>query len=96
MNTSKLLLTASLVVILCMVALIWFFPSNGDFRVENPFWNGLSTFSSQSKITSVNSFSDLPSDSSGTTLFLVPYEPFSDDELSQLKGYVSGGGTLVV
>jgi hypothetical protein len=83
-------------IVLVMAALIWFFPANGAFRVENTFWNGISTFNSQSKATALETFSDLPSNPIKTTLFLVPYEPFSELELEQLKGYVSNGGTLVI
>jgi hypothetical protein len=79
-----------------MVAVVWFFPPNGDFRVENPFWNGLSTFDEKAKVTPINTFSDLPSDPYRTTLFLVPYEHLSDAEIEQLKLYVSNGGTLAI
>ncbi|MCW4018905.1 MAG: DUF4350 domain-containing protein [Candidatus Bathyarchaeota archaeon] len=96
MKTSKLLLTLTLVIALSMATLILFFPPNGDFRVENPFWNGLSTFTSQVKPIPIDTFAALPTVSDRTTLFLVPYEPFSQTELTQLKEYVSNGGTLVV
>ncbi len=96
MKTSKLLLGLTLVIILSMLTVIWFFPPNGDFRVENPSWNGLSTLESKAKLISIGMFDSLPSNPKGTTLLLVPYESFSDSELSQLKNYVSGGGTLVI
>jgi hypothetical protein len=95
-KTSKLLLTVTLVIILSMVALIWFFPPNGDFQVENPFWNGLSTFDAKIKVTPLNTFTNLPSEPTRTTLFLVPYEQFSASDLQLLQSYVSKGGTLVV
>ena len=96
MKAVKLLLGLTLVIILSLVALAWFFPPNGDFRVDNPFWNGLSTLDSKDKLTVINSFDNLPTNPKGTALLLVPYEPFSDLELSQLKNYVLNGGTLVV
>jgi hypothetical protein len=95
-KTSKLLLALTLVIIVSMVALVWFFPPNGDFRVENPFWNGLSMVYSQVKLTAIDSFDSLPSNPKGTALLLVPYEQFSESELAQLSSYVSNGGTLVV
>ena len=96
MKTSKVLLALTLVIIGSMVALLWFFPPNGDFRVENPFWNGLSTVDSKAKLTVIDTFDNLPSNPKGTALLLVPYERFTDLELTQLNSYVSSGGTLVV
>ena len=96
MKASTLLLTITMVIILSMATLIWFFPPNGDFRVENPFWNGLSTFNLQTESVAINSFSDLPAQPTKTAFFLVPYEPFSGNKLAQLKEYVSNGGILVV
>jgi hypothetical protein len=96
MKRTKVLLSATLVIIFSMLTLIWFFPPNGDFRVENPFWNGLSTLDAKEKATTITAFSDLPAIPKGTALLLVPYEQFSDAELAQLKDYVSNGGTLVL
>ncbi len=96
MKTSKLLLALTLVIIVSMLTLIWFFPPNGDFRVDNPSWNGLSTLNSKDKLTVIDTFDNLPANPKGTALLLVPYEPFSDTELSQLKNYVSNGGTLAI
>jgi hypothetical protein len=96
MKTSKFLLALTLIIIISLTALIGFFPPNGDFRVDNPSWNGLSTLDSKMKATPIDSFSALPSDPNGTALLLVPYEPFSASELSELKSYALNGGTLVV
>ena len=96
MKTSKVLLALTLVIIVSMLALVWFFPPNGDFRVENPFWNGLSTLDSKVKLTVIDTFDNLPSNPKGTALLLVPYEQFSELDLTQLKNYVSNGGTLVL
>ncbi len=96
MKTSKLLLALTLVIIISMLTLIWFFPPNGDFRVENPSWNGLSTLNSKAKLTVIDTFANLPANPKGTALLLVPYEAFSYSELSQLKNYALNGGTLVI
>jgi len=96
MKTSKFLLAVALIIIISLAALIWFFPPNGDFRVDNPSWNGLSTLDSRMKATVIDSFSALPSDPNGTALLLVPFEPFSASELSDLKSYALNGGTLIV
>ncbi|MGZ4851540.1 MAG: DUF4350 domain-containing protein [Candidatus Bathyarchaeia archaeon] len=96
MKTNKLLLGLTLIIVVSMLTLIWLFPPNGDFRVENPSWNGLSTLSSKAKLTLVNTFDHLPANPKGTSLLIVPYETFSDSELSQLKNYVLNGGTLAI
>lgn len=96
MKTSKVLLALTLAIIVSILALVWFFPPNGDFRVENPFWNGLSTIESKAKLTVIDTFDNLPSNPRGTALLLVPYEQVSDLGLTQLGGYVSSGGTLVL
>jgi len=96
MKTSKLLLTLTLILALSLAIVIWFFPPNGDFKVDNPFWNGFSTIDAKIKATTINNFDDLPSNPAGTALLLVPYEPFSPNELNRLSSYISHGGTLVV
>lgn len=96
MKTAKFLLALTLLVILALTVAVWFYPPTGEFRVDNPFWNGLSTLDSKMKATAIESFSALPSDPNGTVLLLVPYEPFSTTELSKLNSYAVNGGTLVV
>jgi hypothetical protein len=96
MKTSKFLLALTLILILSLTIVVWFFPPNGDFRVDNPFWNGFSTVDAKMKATTIETFDSLPSDPVGTALVLVPYEPFSANDLNRLSSYVSNGGTLVV
>jgi hypothetical protein len=96
MQSRKILPALILLIVLALSAIVWFYPPTGDFRVDNPFWNGLSTLDSQAKIVSLNSFSDLPSSGKGTVLLEVPYEQFSGAELAQVRSYVSSGGTLVL
>lgn len=96
MDPRKLLLILTLVIMLVLCAIIWFYPSTGDFRVDNPFWNGLSEFSGYENIRVLDSFADLPSPGRASALILVPYTGFSDVELGQLRSYVSSGGTLVL
>ncbi len=96
MKAHKLLLSLTLIILLLLAALVWFFPPNGDFRVENPFWNGLSTLDSKAKLTVINTFGSLPNNPKGTALLLVPYEQFSVSEIQQLKDFVSKGGNLVL
>ena len=68
MRTSKLLLALTLILALSLTAAIWFFPPNGDFRVDNPFWNGFSTIDAKMKATTIGTLDSLPSNPSGTAL----------------------------
>ncbi len=89
-----MILTIALVIILTMV--IWFFPSNEDFRTENPFWNGTKDMSSITPALPLASLSELPSSPRGSTLILIPYLGFTPTELEELNSFVTQGGTLVL
>ena len=89
-----MLLSISLVVILLIV--VWFFPSNDDFQSENPFWNGIKNMTSIIKASPVSTLSGLPSSPNGSTLILIPYIDFSPDELEDLHTFIVQGGTLVL
>ena len=88
------ILTVALVVVLAV--LVWFFPSNGDFRSDNPSWNGLEDMSTAYTAMPLKSLSDLPLLSQGSTLILVPYLDFTPAELEGLHRFVTRGGTLVL
>ena len=96
MQSRKVLPALMLLIVLALSAIVWFYPPTGDFRVDNPFWNGLSSLSDQAKVVPLNSLGNLPSTGKGTALLLVPYEQFSEAELTQIRSYVSSGGTLVL
>ncbi len=88
------ILTIALVIILVIV--VWFFPSNEDFRVENPFWNGTRDISSLIPASPLTSLFELPSSPQGATLILIPYLDFTPTELGELNSFVTQGGTLVL
>ena len=96
MEPRKTLLILALLIVLALTALIWFYPPNGDFRTANPFWNGLSTFTTDSKVSIITSFDNLPSPSKDTVLIVIPYMQFTETDLDKLFDYVSGGGALIV
>ncbi|MCW4029796.1 MAG: DUF4350 domain-containing protein [Candidatus Bathyarchaeota archaeon] len=83
-------------VILLLCVVIWFYPPVGDFNVENPSWNGLTAFSSQTNATPVTSMDKLPAQSQNTALIIIPYSEYTPAELEQIKNYVESGGTLLV
>ncbi|GAH71647.1 unnamed protein product, partial [marine sediment metagenome] len=88
------ILTIALVIILAVV--VWFLPTNEDFRADNPFWNGTKDISSSYPASPLASLSDLPPLPSGSTLILIPYLDFTPAELEQLHTFVTQGGTLVL
>ena len=89
-----IILTIALVIILIIA--IWFFPSNEDFRVENPLWNGTKAISTNYPVLPLPSLSDLPPSPQKATLILIPYLDCSPTELEQLNHFVNRGGRLVL
>mgnify|MGYP001026685457 CR=1 FL=1 len=95
MTTRRLYLMVVLVAVMLAV-LVWFYPSNSDFKGENPSWNGARDFLSDFQALSLNSLDALPATSQGTTLIVVPYIEFTPADLDKLEHYVNSGGKLVV
>jgi len=87
-------LCAALLVMLGIA--IWFVPSNEDFRVENPFWNGTRELEIDIPHQPLHTLSDLPPDAVGNMLILVPYTPFTADDLATVKAWLDGGGMLML
>lgn len=92
-NKSLLLFTSLL---LTTAVIIWFYPTSGDFKVDNPFWNGLQTFSKQTNAKTITTLDTLPTEPKGTTLVIVPYNQFTSTELLKINTYVANGGTLIL
>jgi hypothetical protein len=92
----KLLLLFTLFIILGFSMIVWFYPSNGDYRADNPFWNGLQTFEKQSNAIPIDDLSSLPATTTGTSLVIIPYTQCTETELAQIRTYVTNGGTLVL
>jgi len=86
----------SIVLVIILAVVIWFFPSNDDFRTDNPFWNGTRDISSNNLISPIQSLNDLSPLSQGSTLILVPYLEFTTAELRELNSFVTRGGTLIL
>lgn len=96
MELRKFLGIVTIAMIILMLTGIWFYPSNEDFRTDNPFWNGANNLSSSCPVQSLQSLSDLPSSPEGTTLIMVPYLEYTSGELEKLESYIAKGGTLVL
>ena len=88
------ILTIALAIILSIV--VWFFPSNEDFQVENPFWNGTRDISLAIPASPLESLFDLPPSPQGSTLILIPYLDFTPAELEELNSFVTQGGVIVL
>lgn len=96
MEPRRLLPALMVSMLVLLAALIWLYPSTGDFRADNPFWNGLTTFTAGFEASTIKSLDDLPSTPEGTALILIPYSRLTGRELERLRSYVSAGGTLIV
>ncbi len=95
----KAFLLGILGAVVAVLLLIRFFPSNEDFYLDNPFWNGLKSFREETGVLSLGQISDLglvPS-SSGTVLFIIgPSGAYGSEEISAISRYLKGAGTLIL
>lgn len=96
MKLHKFIATLTIALIIVLATAIWFFPSNDDFRTENPFWNGIRDISSIIPASPLDSLSELPPSPQGVTLVLIPYLDFSPAELEELNSFVTQGGTVIL
>ncbi len=96
MELRKFLLIITATLIVALILAVWFYPSNDDFRVDNPFWNGIKDVQADYRGEPINSLSDLPSPPNGATLLIIPYISYTSIELEQLNHFVLGGGRLII
>jgi len=92
----RFLVILTIAVIILLLITAWFFPSNEDFRVENPFWNGIRNISASYPVLPLESLSDLPPSPQGAILILIPYLDCTAAELEQINSFVTQGGRLVL
>ncbi len=96
MGLRSFLIIVAVTLIIAVILAVWFFPLNDDFRVDNPFWNGLDEIRAKYDIEPLDSLSGIPSSPSGTSLLVIPYLDFTSTELWQLNNFVSQGGRLII
>ena len=96
MGQRRFLLILTSVIVVLLAVVIWFYPSSEDFRDENPFWNGLKTFTTHFDASPISSLDSLPSTPEGTTLVVIPQLKLTEPEMESLGNYLSSGGTLVI
>ena len=92
----RYLVALGMVLVVIVVVVVWFIPSDEDFRVENTFWNGSSELGSYQTLTPLETLADLPAVPEGTTLILIPYIRLTSSELEDVMRFVTGGGVLVL
>jgi hypothetical protein len=86
----------TVILIASLILAIWFIPINEDFRVENPFWNGIKDTSTRYHMQPLDSLADLPFLSNGITCITIPYLSYAPAELELLNRFISSGGRLVL
>jgi hypothetical protein len=86
----------TLVLVITTGVILWFTPSNEDFRADNPSWNGGRELSDFVPITPLASLSELTPSPRGVTLIVIPYRQFDTAELEVLSNFVVGGGVLLL
>lgn len=96
MELRRFLIILTIAVVVALTVAVWFIPSEEDFRVENPSWNGLQDISGNYSALPLQSLSDLPPLSIGSTLILIPYLDLTAAELEQLDSFITQGGRLVL
>ena len=96
MELRRFLVILTIALVIVLIAVVWFLPSDEDFRTENPLWNGARDVNSDYSALPLQSLSDLPSSPQGSTLILVPYLDFTTIELEELNNFVAQGGTLIL
>jgi len=94
--TRKLWLAIALPLVVVLAVLIWLYPTNSDFKVENPSWNGGQDFGNNFRALPLNSIDALPAEPKGTTLIIIPYLKFDTADLERIEEYVTSGGRLVL
>jgi len=93
--SSVLFAVVTLIIVISLLC-IWFYPSIQDFMASNTMWNGIRNFSSEFNAANIESLDELPDVAEETALVAIPYLDYNNEELSQLKGFVEDGGTLLL
>ena len=96
MKLHKFLILLTVTMVSLMTAVVWFFPSNDDFRTDNPFWNGTKDIESINTFIPLASLSGLPASPHEAVLVIIPYLQFSAADLDAVSGFITSGGTVII
>ena len=95
----KALILGCLAGVVVVILLIRFFPSNDDFNLDNPFWNGLKKFQQETKASSIShifNINSFPFPSKSALFIIGPSGTYNSKEVSSISRYLRGGGMLIL
>ncbi|MDG6988683.1 MAG: hypothetical protein JRN21_05080 [Nitrososphaerota archaeon] len=93
-NAARALLAAVLLGLVCFVLLVQYAPDSVAFSPNNYGWNGLQGVASAYKVRFTTSLSTVPQKS--VLVVAQPSIDFSASEAGKVKGFLLGGGTVLV
>ena len=96
MRSQDVLLATAVAVLVISAFCIVFYPRVQDFMVGNSLWNGLAGFSGEYKASCLDSATQLPRLPQGKVLLSIPYLSYTEEELTELKRFVTRGGRLIL
>jgi hypothetical protein len=95
-KTSRLVFLIIIIIFFVSSMAIWFYPSVQAFMDSNTLWNGTNNFSKEFNVQNIDSIADLPEAPVHDVLIVVPYLPYNDIQLAQIKKFVDDGGKLII
>ncbi|HEX77927.1 MAG TPA: hypothetical protein G4O03_05885 [Dehalococcoidia bacterium] len=96
MSLRNLIAITLILVLAISLVCISFYPSVQDFMKTNPFWNGLRDFSHRFQGAMLSGLGELEPGPEGNILIAIPYVPYQEEELQQLRDFVAEGGYLLL
>jgi len=96
MKLTDAIITLLAVVLTVSVLCILFIPSVQDFMASNNMWNGLKDFSESFDAVRLEGDNHIPAASEKSALVLIAYEPLDEAELSDIRGFLENGGTVLL
>ena len=82
MDLRRFLTILTVFMVIILTVMVWLFPENEDYRVDNPSWNGFEDMKSIALASPLRSLSDLSALPHDSTLILIPCLDFTINELS--------------
>jgi len=95
-NLHKFLVALTVAIVITLAVVMWFVPTNEDFRTDNPFWNGTEEITLNHSFSPLKTLSSLPSSPGESNLILIPYLDFSPTELETVRNFIIQGGILIL
>ena len=96
MKTSDVLVAVAALIIVVSLVCIWLSPSVQDFMAANSLWNGVKDLSNEVNAANIDSLDELPESPQGKTLVAIPYLQYGDEDLPEIRNFVTEGGNLLL